>query len=105
MKCTQLSRRSMKTEKIRSYVGFSVKAGKAKIGIDNILSAKKEPFVVLYDEKLSDNSKKKLLSSCKKSAVFSAPMSEILPGKNCLAIGVCEKNLASAIIKEMEENS
>ena len=95
----------MKTEKIRSYVGFAIKAGKVKIGIDNILSAKKNPFVVLYDEKLSDNSKRKLLSGCEKTVVYSAPMSEIMPGKNCLAIGVCEKNLATAIIKEMEENS
>lgn len=95
----------MKTERIRSYVGFAIKAGKAKIGIDNIISAKRIPFVVLYDEKLSDNSKRKLLSSCEKTVVYQAPMAELLPGKNCLAIGVCEKNLATAIIKEMEENS
>ena len=69
----------MKTEKIRSYVGFAIKAGKVKIGIDNILSAKKNPFVVLYDEKLSDNSKRKLLSGCEKTVVYSAPMSEIMP--------------------------
>ena len=95
----------MKTEKIRSYVGFSIKAGKAKFGVDNIVDAKRVPFVVLYDEALSENSKNKLLHKCKDGAVFSAPLAEILPGRKCLAVGVCEKNLAQAIIKELEENS
>ncbi len=95
----------MKTEKIRSYVGFSIKAGKAKLGVDNIVEAKRPPFVVLYDEALSDNSKHKILQKCNGSPMFLAPMAEILPGRKCLAVGVSERNLAQAIIKDMEENS
>ena len=93
----------MQIGKIRSYVGFAIKARKAKIGVDNIIACKYAPYVVLYDEKLSQNSKDKLLRKCEKSKIYIAPMIEILPGKNCLAIGVSDQNLANAISKEMEE--
>ncbi len=95
----------MQTDKIRSYVGFAVRANKVKIGVDNILSAKYLPYVVLYDERLASNSKKKLLARCAGTKTFVIDVEAVFPGKNCLAIGVCEKNLAGAICKEMEENS
>lgn len=93
----------MQIAKIRSYVGFAIRARKAKIGVDNIIAAKKTPYVVLYDDKLSQNSKEKLLRKCSESKLYIAPMDEIVPGKKCLAIGVSEMNLAKAISKEMEE--
>ena len=95
----------MQTSKVRSYVGFAVKSGKVKIGVDNILNAKKAPYIVLYDEKLRDNSKKKLLNKCTDIKCFRVPMEEVFPKKNCLDIGICETNLAKAICKEVEENS
>ncbi len=95
----------MKVERIRSFVGFAVKAKKVKIGVDNIIAAKYAPFCVLYDNKLSDNSKKKLLNKCANTFTALIDMESIYPNKNCLAIGVCERNLAEAIIKEMEDNS
>lgn len=93
----------MQIAKIRSYVGFAIKAGKAKIGVDNIVTAKKTPYVILYDERLSQNSKEKLFRKCTDKKLFLVPMDEIYPNKNCLAIGISEVNLAGAISKEMEE--
>lgn len=103
MKYTHRLRRNMQIAKIRSYVGFAVKAGKAKIGVDNIISAKKTPYVILYDERLSQNSKEKLFRKCADKKIFPVSMEEVFPNKNCLAIGIAEVNLAGAISKEMEE--
>ncbi len=96
----------MQTNKVFSYVGFAVRAGKVKIGIDNVLSAKKVPYVVLYDKTLAENSKKKLLSRCENvNPTFCVDMDDVFPGKGCKVLGITDRNLAKAIIDNLEENS
>ena len=95
----------MQINKIRSYVGFAIRSGKALFGVDNIVGARRDPFLVLYDDRLKENSTKKLLRRCENFKVIRLALQEILPGRNCLAIGICDKNLAQAIINEVEENS
>lgn len=85
-----------------SYVGYAIKARKAVFGVDNLFN--KKCFVVLYDKSLSDNSKDRVMKYLSKSNTkgFVVDVEELYPNKNCKAIGISDRNLASAIIKEME---
>ncbi len=94
--------------KIKSYAGFEIKMGKAVFGVDLITASRRSPEVVLYDATLSENSKSKLmryLTEHNKNG-YMAAMEEIAPGRNCKALGIKDKNLATAIetaIKESKE--
>lgn len=91
--------------KISSYVGYAIKSGNALFGITNI-TGKRKSFVVLYDIKLSNSSKEKLFMYLKRTGIegFCVDVEELYPNKNCLAIGITEKNLALAIIKVIKES-
>jgi hypothetical protein len=95
----------MKNSVITSYVGYAIKEKKALFGLNGIIGMK-IPYVVLYDDTLSNGSKDKLLTYLTKHGIegFCVDVERIYPNRNCKAIGVTDKNLASAIIKEMKEN-
>ena len=94
---------------IKSYVGYAIRSRNALFGVNNITSTfgVKLPQVILYDALLSENSKEKLLLFANRNGikVFCVDIEDIYPNKNCKAIGIKEKNLSTAIIKEMEEFS
>ena len=95
----------MRTEKIKTYVGFAIKAGKIKFGVDNITATKGKINVILYDNQLSERSKKKILdyATVKNIIIIEFPIEEILPERNCKALGITDINLANAIISEIKE--
>lgn len=90
---------------IKSYVGYAIKSRQVLFGVNNIVGAfgRKIPTVVLYDEGLGESSKDKLLTFIEKNGIesFSLCIEDIYPDKNCKAIGVFEKNLATAIINRI----
>ncbi|MBR1624706.1 MAG: hypothetical protein IJ676_03070 [Clostridia bacterium] len=90
--------------KINSYVGFAIKSGKTKYGVENIVQSKS--FVILIDKTLSVGSKDKInvFAMKKNIKVYETRIEDFYKDKNCKAIGIEDKNLAMAIIKEMEEN-
>ncbi len=89
--------------KVRTFVGFAVKMGKARIGTDKILSAKSTPYVILYDKSLAENGLHKIKNRCPEAEYFCVETELIFPNHHCKVIGIGEKNLAAAIVKELEE--
>lgn len=92
--------------KIKSYVGFAVKCGKVLYGVDNIENYKKTPYIILTSPLLSENSRAKLNKKIedKEITVIEVDLEAILPGRNCKALGILEKNLAKAIKEAVKEN-
>jgi hypothetical protein len=96
----------MNLTKIKTYVGFAIKMGKALFGVDLIISTRRPMLIVLYDNGLSENSLSKLNSYLSKNNVISykVAMEEVYPAKNCKAVGILDKNLALAIEKSIKES-
>jgi len=98
--------------KAKTYIGFAKKAGKLKIGTDNILAYKKFSDIILSDS-ISDNAKNKIFNhSQKTNAVVTitseAIMNAVFDSDNIKAIAVIDKNLATAFInciKTLEETT
>lgn len=93
-------------QKIKTYIGFAFKASKCVLGVDNLVKIQK-PMLVLYSETLSQNSEKKTLESAEKNGwqtIKVANFNEISPREGCKALGIRDKNLASAIIEQLNNN-
>ncbi len=104
MNYMQLSEELQK--KIRTYLGFGIRAGKVVYGTDNIICLKKGALI-LIDTALSDNSKNKLNNFAVKtgSTVFIIENVTALGApSSCKALALKEQNLASEIIKLLESN-
>ena len=90
---------------VKSYVGYAIKSRQILFGVSNIVGAygKKMPTVVIYDANIGESSKDKLLTFTNKNGIesFSLCVEDIYPDKNCKAIGVIDKNLATAIINRI----
>ena len=96
----------MRKSTVYSYIGYAIKSRKILYGVDNIIGSK-ACFVVLYDENLGKSSLDKLTVNLKKRNIkgYRITVEDYYPQRNCKALGITEKNLASAIVKEMEESS
>lgn len=92
--------------KVKTYVGFAIKARKAVFGLDNITDFRKRMYLILMDESLSPNNAKKLIRHAEEKNIplVNFCIENILPEKNCKAIGIIDQNLASAIFKELKES-
>lgn len=90
--------------KIKSYTGLAIKAGKAVYGVDNIL--KSSPKFVIFDNNLGQASKRKLLNFLVKNNIdyYQTDINEIINKEKCKAIGLKEKNLIKAIISVIKES-
>lgn len=91
------------TTKISAYIGFATKAGKTVMGVDNIIALKR-PILVLYAQSLADNSKNKLSNAVKAighTAIEVNDLQQFGMPEACKAVGIKEKNLAEAIIKQL----
>lgn len=89
--------------KIKTYVGFARKAGKVVMGVDNIVVLKR-PVLVLYSKELAENSVKKLEKASQTTGhtlIALEPTTDLGLPDGCKAIGVKEKNLADAIIRQL----
>lgn len=94
--------------KIKSYFGFSIRSNAALFGLDQIVSSKKKPKLVVYDDTLSENSRNKLGGYCERGKIPLVGMknlSELLSNGSVLAVGVANENLASAILAEIEKET
>ncbi len=96
----------MQEAKIKSYIGFAIKARKILYGLDNITMSKKKPYLLLVDASFSPNSQKKLASYAQNNEIpiINYSLEAVIPDRNCKAVGIMEKNLASAVLKELKES-
>ncbi len=97
----------MQSGKIAAYLGFCIRSGKISFGIDQIGERKKDVYLILVDGTLSDNSMK---NATRLQTKFSCPLivtdeerlGEMLSRPSVKAVGIREKNLAAAILKEAQ---
>lgn len=106
MKYTVSLRRSMRPNRIKSFVGFAVKARKIQYGVDNVVSAGRKAHLILFSPDLSERSGKRLHEYADRNEidVFAVRLEEILPGRNCKALGITDVNLAEAVKSELKES-
>lgn len=100
----------MQSDKIAAYLGFCIRSGKISFGVDAVEERKKDVYLILFDDTLSENSKKNVFLLQKK---FSCPLIETTKGAlgkllarvSVKAVGIREKNLAAAILQEAQSRS
>lgn len=94
--------------KLITYLGFSIKAGKITFGIDRMEKLRKAKLL-LYDEDLSDNSKKQANKfaagwCCPVIVCKEIPLAELLHKKGCKAAALTDENLAKAVLTTVKDN-
>ncbi|MBQ7352062.1 MAG: ribosomal L7Ae/L30e/S12e/Gadd45 family protein [Clostridia bacterium] len=102
----------MKIDKIKTYLGFSIKSGKVIFGVDKLLETKKVPKLVVICSSQNEKVVNKVIRFCDSNEVkYIILPSEILLGdligrNNCKILGICDISLATAITNEfqMENN-
>ena len=97
----------MQNDKIATYLGFCVRSGKIAFGMDAIENLKKGVFLLMVDDGLSPRSMKnaQLLKdkfACPLIVTENGALGEAVKRPAVKAVAVREKNLASAIVSEVE---
>ena len=92
----------MEKSKIGAYLGFCIRARKILFGVDNVEKRKKDVFLLITDERISEHSMKNIIKAKEKFACplligRSGVLSELLYRPSVKAVGITDKNLASAI--------
>lgn len=94
--------------KMITFLGFSIKAGKITLGLDRMEKLRKAKLL-LYDEGLSENSKKQ---ANKFAAAWNCPvivckdilLGDLLHKKGCKVAALTDANLAKAVIDSAKDN-
>ncbi|MBQ4557924.1 MAG: hypothetical protein IJA61_00920 [Clostridia bacterium] len=82
--------------KLATYLGFAIKSRQLIYGVDNILEKARKVEIIICDEKLSENSLKKVMNLEK--PIYTYPdLDVLLNTTNCKAIAITSKELAKAI--------
>lgn len=94
----------MQADKIVAYLGFAIKKGSVIFGVDAAEAYRKKIFLIVYDETLSDNSRKSAEKIRKKHKCTSIrfkgmTLSEIVYRNNCKFVALTDKALGDAIEK------
>lgn len=95
--------------KIYTYVGFSIRSGKVKLGVNAVSFYKgKIPLMILCDT-ATENTKKEVLSLSKRfgSKVLLTKVDTVEDLTNkpfCKLCAVLDENLAQAILDNVDEN-
>ena len=96
---------SLEIDKAKTYVGFAIKSGAIKYGVDDICKCKKSELIVLSDA-LKESSTNKVLSFATKNHKDLLKLSlddfeKLLDNNSVKAIAILDKNLALAIKKNL----
>jgi ribosomal protein L7Ae-like RNA K-turn-binding protein len=94
-------------QRVKSFVGFAVRANKIVWGTDNVLAYKKKIRLILVSDGLADNALQKLRAYAESKparlvVLDDLTVAELVHRDGVKAIGVTDKNLADAIILELE---
>ena len=93
-------------QKCNSYIHFAVKANKVLWGLDFIKKSKFNPYVIIYDNTLGENSRKQMMNYSEENEVELIEVEEnylnnLLKRKNVKMIGIIEESLANAILNNI----
>ena len=99
----------MANDKIGSYIGFAIKARNVLFGQYTIENYKKHVYLLIVCESAKKNTIKSALNLKEK---FNAPLittkgillDDVVYKQNCKIIAITNKNLADAILKNLNEN-
>ncbi len=96
------------SNKINTYIGFSVKSGQIIYGIDTLIETRKHVKLILLCSSLAQNSTQKINEFAKSRNIPVVVMKDVLledvvHKKNCKVIGLLNKNLAQAILSAVQE--
>jgi len=94
-------------QRVKSFVGFAVRADKVVWGTDNVLAYKKKLRLVLVSRDLAENALQKLRAyadakPAKLVVLSDVTVAELVHRDGVKAIGITDKNLSDAIISELE---
>ena len=97
----------MNINKIKSYLGFSIKSGKIIFGFENILKSKKIPYIILISSTQNDKVTNKIIAFGKKEDIEviklnDQKLEDLVSRENCKVIGVLDFNLANVISDELK---
>ena len=92
--------------KISTYLGFCIRAGKITFGIDRVETQKKA-YLLIADGNLSENSMKIMIKSrerlkCPLLMTEKSLLGTLLHRPNVKAVAITEEQLAKAIVKEVD---
>ena len=91
----------MDINKIKTYIGFSIRSGQVLYGLDNIMVYKKKIPLVVVSNTISDNSLDKIKNVCEKKNLVMLQLSDSLENitkrNNCKVLGILNEELAKAI--------
>lgn len=97
----------MQNNKFEAYIGFGIKSGNVVFGSDKIIESRKKIPLVIFDETANVKVVNKLisLSDYKKFALVKSTilLSQLTKRDNVKVIGMIDRNLASAILKNCNE--
>ncbi len=94
-------------ERIESLLGFAVKAGKVIYGIDGIESSKARVYLVFMCKTVSQNTADKLKALAERKQIpvllCEKPLEDAVSRKNCKVLGVCDRQMAQAMLEFQTE--
>ena len=98
----------MGRSKIETFIGFSIRAGKYRLGVNAVATLKSAELLIMCHT-ASENTIKDVLKLSKKLQaeviVYNSGALEDLTGKeHCKLMAVTDKSLAKAIIDNLDEN-
>ena len=88
----------MNNDNIIKYVGLAIKSGDVVFGVDKILNSSIVKLVV-YSKELKKNSYDRLVRFCDNHNIklVICDIEKIYPNRNCMAIGISNKNICKII--------
>lgn len=96
--------------KVKTYLGFSMKSNKIVFGYDNIKTSKKKMYCILICDTMSKKNTEKLIGFGKKLQVpvvvleQDYMLDDLLNKVNVRAIALIDENLSKQVITELQEN-
>ena len=91
------------SNKIKTYIGFSVRSGQIIYGADTLIETRKHVKLIVLCSSLASSSKDKVIEYAKSKNIPVLTLEDLLLEdvvfkKNCKVVGLLNKNLAQAVI-------
>lgn len=95
--------------KIFTYIGFAKRSKNLTLGVNSVKSLKSKVYLLLLCSTATDNTKKEALSlannfCCDIIESERYSLAELTLKENCKLAAVCDKNLATAIIENINDD-
>ena len=94
-------------DKLKSMLGFAMKAGKVLFGSDNLLANGKRKYLIVICKSLSENGINRLVNNASTVPIIKTKnqlLSELTHKDNCKAIAFTDKQMANAVLNSYNNN-